>query len=99
MHTLFIFLPPPIPLFLFILPSVLIPSSLLFLEGLFELSGNCLLRCPANHFSREGQCISCDGPCPTGERSITVGTLTRIHFMKIPISVIKVALHVRLFPD
>ena len=42
-------------------------SSLL--EGLFELSGNCLLRCPDNYFSRGGQCIFCDGACPTGRQT------------------------------
>ena len=44
------------------------PPPLIHPVGLFELGGNCLLRCPANHFPREGQCIPCDGPCPTGKK-------------------------------
>ena len=54
-------------------PSSYFPLCSFFffwLEGLFELSGNCLLRCPENYFSREGQCIPCDGPCPTGRTPV-----------------------------
>ena len=47
-------------------PSPLISPS--HTAGLVEFSGYCILRCPENYFSREGQCIACDGPCPTGER-------------------------------
>ena len=47
-------------------------------EGLFELSGSCLLRCPENFFSDEGRCIPCDGPCPRGKRDLLVTMATRI---------------------
>ena len=40
----------------------------LYLEGLFEFGGYCVRRCPQNYFSREGQCIPCDEPCPRGRR-------------------------------
>lgn len=34
-------------------------------EGLFQLSGTCLRRCPTNFFSNEqDECIRCNGPCP-----------------------------------
>ena len=63
------------PSFLSFLHPSHIPRSLP--EGLFELSGSCLLRCPENFFSDEGRCIPCDGPCPRGksELIITIATM------------------------
>ena len=67
-----VFLSLPHPFFLLSLSLLFFLHSpcttTLHLEGLFEFRGYCVRRCPPNYFSREGQCIPCDEPCPTGRR-------------------------------
>ncbi len=54
-------------------------------DGLFELGGSCLLRCPDGFFSEGGKCFSCDGPCPIGTH-ITLDWLKHVHHAPPPFS-------------